>query len=198
MSDLSWQEQGFSLRHYVYIPLGGSRGGTWMKIRNTFAIFLVSGFWHGSNWTFIIWGFLNACYFLPLMLLKRNRKNLDTVAEGKLFPSIKETIQIGITFAITTVAWIFFRAENVGHALLFLNAIFSFSLFTFPQFLPKQLIVLIFFLVLTEWIQRDKQHALQIEQSNIPRFLKWGIYYAVIFFTLIFGGSQQEFIYFQF
>ena len=85
-----WRRWHISLstwfRDYLYIPLGGSRGGTWMKVRNTFAIFLVSGFWHGANWTFIIWGALNAIYFLPLLFTNNNRKNLGVVAEGKLFP----------------------------------------------------------------------------------------------------------------
>jgi D-alanyl-lipoteichoic acid acyltransferase DltB (MBOAT superfamily) len=82
-----WRRWHISLstwfRDYLYIPLGGSRGGTWMKVRNTFIIFIVSGFWHGANWTFLIWGFLNALYFLPLLLMKKNRAHTNTVAEGK-------------------------------------------------------------------------------------------------------------------
>lgn len=97
-----WRRWHISLttwfRDYLYIPLGGSKGGTLMKIRNTFIIFLVSGFWHGANWTFIVWGGLNAVYFLPLMLTNSNRNNLEIVAQGRYFPSIREIFGMLITF----------------------------------------------------------------------------------------------------
>ena len=89
-----WRRWHISLstwfRDYLYIPLGGSRGGTLMKVRNTFIIFIVSGFWHGANWTFIVWGALNAIYFLPLLLTKKNRNHIDIVAKGKQFPTLYE------------------------------------------------------------------------------------------------------------
>lgn len=133
-----WRRWHISLstwfRDYLYIPLGGSRGGTWMKVRNTFIIFIVSGFWHGANWTFIVWGALNAIYFLPLLLTNNNRNNLETVAQGKLLPSIKELSFIFLTFGLTVFAWIFFRAENIGHAISYISEIFSSSLFTIPKF----------------------------------------------------------------
>ena len=122
-------------RDYLYIPLGGSRGGTWMKVRNTFAIFIVSGFWHGANWTFIVWGALNAIYFLPLLLTNNNRNNLETVAQGKFFPSIKELSFMMLTFGLTVFAWIFFRANNIGHAISYISEILSPSLFSIPKFL---------------------------------------------------------------
>ena len=103
-----WRRWHISLstwfRDYLYIPLGGSRGGTWMKVRNTFIIFIVSGFWHGANWTFIIWGALNAIYFLPLLLSNNNRNNIDTVAQGKQLPSFKEFFSMLITFGLTVFA----------------------------------------------------------------------------------------------
>jgi len=124
-----WRRWHISLstwfRDYLYIPLGGSRGGLKMKIRNTFVIFLVSGFWHGANWTFVVWGALNALYFLPLLIAGKNRQNLGLVAEGRLLPNIKEFIQICTTFLLTMLAWIFFRASSVGHALSYLKGIFS-------------------------------------------------------------------------
>lgn len=120
-----WRRWHISLstwfRDYLYIPLGGSRGGTWMKVRNTFIIFIVSGFWHGANWTFIIWGALNAIYFLPLLLTNSNRNNLETVAQGKILPSVKESLFMLLTFGLTVFAWIFFRAENVGHAISYIS-----------------------------------------------------------------------------
>src|SRR6056300_219048 len=124
-----WRRWHISLstwfRDYLYIPLGGSRGGTWIKVRNTFVIFIVSGFWHGANWTFIVWGALNAMYFLPLLLTKSNRQNIDTVAEGRFFPNLRELFQMGTTFLLTVLAWVFFRAESITIALGFLKGIIS-------------------------------------------------------------------------
>ena len=123
-----WRRWHISLstwfRDYLYIPLGGSRGSKRQQIRNIFIIFIVSGFWHGANWTFIVWGALNAIYFLPLLLLNKNRINVSTVvAEGRLFPSIKEIFQMGITFGLTVFAWIFFRSKSITDALGFIKQI---------------------------------------------------------------------------
>ncbi|CAN0603038.1 unnamed protein product, partial [Ectocarpus sp. 12 AP-2014] len=124
-----WRRWHMSLstwfRDYLYIPLGGSKGGMKMKIRNTFIIFLVSGFWHGANWTFIIWGLLNALYFLPLLLRNKNRVNTNNVAQERWLPNFKETIQIAITFTLTVFAWIFFRANSVHHAFDYILHIFK-------------------------------------------------------------------------
>ena len=201
-----WRRWHISLstwfRDYVYIPLGGSHGSIWMKIRNTFIIFLVSGFWHGANWTFIVWGALNAFYFLPLLLIKKNRVHVDTVAEGKQLPNFKEIMQIGITFTLTLIAWVFFRATSLSEAFHYLDRMASASLFSMPEVLPKKLLVVIAMLTTVEWLQRDKQHGLQFDQPRVPTVLRWIAYY--ILFTLIYiflfvlGSSQQEFIYFQF
>lgn len=197
-----WRRWHISLtswfRDYVYIPLSGSRGGTWSKIRNTFIIFLVTGFWHGANWTFIAWGFINACYFLPLMLIKQNRKHLDNVAEGKILPSVKEFFQMGLTFFFNCIAGVFFRAENIGNAFHYLRIMFSISLLTIPSILPKNLILSIILFVIIEWVQRDKQHALQIESFKLLEVVKWGLYYALIIIIFTFSRTQKEFIYFQF
>lgn len=115
-----WRRWHISLstwfRDYLYIPLGGSKGGNWMKVRNVFIIFLVSGFWHGANWTFIVWGFLNALFILPSIIFNTNRTNLDIVAQGKYFPTLKELVSMFFTFSLTVFAWVFFRAENLSHA----------------------------------------------------------------------------------
>lgn len=197
-----WRRWHISLstwfRDYVYIPLGGSRGGTWMKVRNTFIIFIVSGFWHGASWTFIVWGFLNACYFLPLLLLKKNRTHLGTVAEGRWLPDVREVFQMGATFFVTLIAWVFFRAGSIEHAFSYLAGIFSSSLFSMPEGYSRKVLLLIVLFVAVEWLQREKQHALQFEGVNIPRPVRWGAYYTIGFIIVWFGGSQQEFIYFQF
>ncbi len=206
-----WRRWHISLstwfRDYVYIPLGGSRGGIWMKIRNTFIIFVVSGFWHGANWTFLVWGFLNALYFLPLMLLNKNRKNTNTVAEGKIFPNIKELIQMFSTFFLTTLAWIFFRADSVADAFQYLGKIFSPSLIKSPikdlwaintgnHIIYLTISMLVF--IILEWLQREKQHGLQMDEKKVPQYVRRSIYYILIIACFMMNGVQQQFIYFQF
>ena len=197
-----WRRWHISLstwfRDYLYIPLGGSRGGTWMKLRNTFIIFIVSGFWHGANWTFIVWGALNAIYFLPLLLTNNNRNNLETVAQGKLLPSIKDLSFMLLTFGLTVFAWIFFRAENIGHAFSYISEIFSSSLFTIPEIRPRNLILLIMFFVFIEWLGREGQYAIAKLGMNWKRPLRYAMYYAIIIAIFWFGGKEQQFIYFQF
>ena len=197
-----WRRWHISLstwfRDYLYIPLGGSKGGTWMKVRNTFVIFLVSGFWHGANWTFIIWGFLNALYIMPSIIFNTHRNNLDTVAQGKYFPSIKEVISMGVTFFLTVFAWIFFRAENLGHALNYIGVIFSKSLLTVPQIIPIGVIIFVLIFMLIEWQGRDKKYAIEHLGFKWPRIMRWVFYYTLIILIISFSGKEQEFIYFQF
>lgn len=201
-----WRRWHISLstwfRDYLYIPFGGSRGGTWMKIRNTFIIFIVSGFWHGANWTFIVWGALNALFFLPLLLTNNNRGNLDIVAQGKYLPSIKEFFSMFITFGLTTFAWIFFRANNIGHAMDYISKILSPSLFTIPKFegMAHAFTVIIFVVIFAviEWFGRERQYAIARLGLNWYRPLRYAMYYAFIIAILFFTGNEQEFIYFQF
>lgn len=197
-----WRRWHISLstwfRDYLYIPLGGSRGGTWLKIRNTFIIFIVSGFWHGANWTFIIWGALNAIYFLPLLLAKQNRTHLDTVAAGKLLPSVKETASMLLTFTLTVFAWIFFRAEDVGHAVNYIADIFSWSFFSFPALFPKAIMALLFFFIIIEWLGRENKYALETLGLNWKKPIRYIMYFSIAILIFLFGGNEQQFIYFQF
>jgi D-alanyl-lipoteichoic acid acyltransferase DltB (MBOAT superfamily) len=201
-----WRRWHISLsswfKDYLYFPLGGSKGGMWMKIRNTFIIFLVSGFWHGANWTFLVWGFLNTLYIIPSIVFSTNRNNLDIVASGKYLPTIKEFFAIGITFSLTVFAWIFFRAENMEHALSYISQIFSSSLFTFPEFegMIKALttIFLILFFILIEWQGREKQYAIEHFSSKLKQPFRYMFYYFIIIIIFLFGGKEQQFIYFQF
>ena len=203
-----WRRWHISLstwfRDYLYIPLGGSQGGTLMKIRNTFIIFIVSGFWHGANWTFIVWGALNAIYFLPLLLTNNNRNNIETVAKGKKLPSLKEFAFIMLTFGLTVIAWIFFRAENILHAINYLSEIFSKSIFTFPFFerMKKAFITLIYvaLLIVIEWMGREQKFGIQKLSFDNKKILKWGfmLILAAIIIKEFFTTSSQEFIYFDF
>ena len=196
-----WRRWHISLstwfRDYLYIPLGGSRGGTWMKVRNTF-IFLVSGFWHGANWTFIMWGGLNALYFLPLLLLKRNRTNLGVVAEGRVLPSLRELFQMGITFLLTVVAWVFFRSDSLNQAFEIIYSIITLkegnSYFLNPisnQSILKE-IVLILFLLLIEYA------SLKINKDNNSFIFIQIVILAIMVTLLAPPTSDLSFIYFQF
>jgi len=201
-----WRRWHISLntwfRDYLYIPLGGSRGGTKMKIRNTFVIFLVSGFWHGANWTFIVWGALNALYFLPIMLRNNNRKNLDTIAQGKWFPSLREFMGILTTFGLTVFAWIFFRADNIKHAIDYVSEIFSASIIKIPYFengkqaLPTIILLMVFIIV--EWFGRSGVHALEKIGLSWNRNFRLAMYYSICVLIFWYGGNEQAFIYFQF
>ncbi|WP_106792267.1 MBOAT family protein [Aquimarina sp. Aq78] len=197
-----WRRWHISLstwfRDYLYIPLGGSRGGSWMKIRNTFIIFLVSGFWHGANWTFIIWGALNAIYFLPLLLLNKNRSNLNVVASNSVLPSFRELISVLVTFGLTVFAWIFFRAENVTHAFNYIDEIFSLSLFKYPEIFPKKVLLLIILFMGLEWLGRKNEFAIENISYRLPIPVRWVSYLMLIGMIFYYSGKVQQFIYFQF
>ncbi len=197
-----WRRWHISLsswfKDYLYIPLGGSKGGMWMKVRNTFIIFLVSGFWHGANWTFIIWGFLNALYIMPSIVFNSNRTHLDIVAKGRDFPSVREIFQILVTFGLTVIAWIFFRAENVGRALRYIRGICSKSLFSIPSVLPITLFVLLVIFLMIEWRGREEQYAIARLGHRYPKGLRLTMYYAMVLAIVVFSGKEEQFIYFQF
>ena len=200
-----WRRWHISLstwfRDYLYIPLGGSRGGQWMKVRNTMIIFVVSGFWHGANWTFLVWGALNGLFFLPLILRKKNRRYLDVVAEGRVFPSLRELGSILYTFVLCLIAWTFFRAASVGEAWAYLTDIVTsgnWSTTLLSANLTVWILLLLFILV--EWLQRDKQHALDIGFVRW-RVVRWGVYYVVVGVILYYQvtkTAEVPFIYFQF
>ena len=199
-----WRRWHISLstwfRDYVYVPLGGSRRGTARNVFNVMVVFVVSGFWHGASWHFVIWGFLNALYFVPLMVIGRNRKHLDEVAGNRLLPSVRDVIAMACTFGLTCVAWVWFRATSYTTAIDYFRGMFSESLFTVPlQTLPElehyafEGLLNIGLLVVIEWFNRHREHPLQGRGANVKLL-------AVIFFTALLGvfANQSKFIYFQF
>lgn len=202
-----WRRWHISLstwfRDYLYIPLGGNSGGMGKKVRNIIIIFVVSGFWHGADWKFIIWGALNAVYFIPLLLLNRNRKNLEVVAMDKLIPSVYEIFSMLATFGLTLVAWVFFRAHSVSHAFTYIKGMFSKSLFTIPKFVGEQnsmmifLVLMIGFLMAMEWLYRKEEFVFH-EMYQKPAHLQAIPMILLVAVIFVFGGSQQSFIYFQF
>jgi len=205
-----WRRWHISLstwfRDYLYFPLGGSRGSIYKKIKNTFIIFVVSGFWHGANWTFIIWGALNAIYFLPLLIFNKNRTNLEIVAYNKFFPSFKEIFGIIITFSLTVFAWIFFRANNLEHAFSFISDMFSGIidkplLFLTKDFLRPYILIFILmaFFIIMEWFGRKEQYAIEKIGNKWAKPLRWSFYAFIIFLIGFYMQTNQTtFIYFQF
>jgi len=197
-----WRRWHISLttwfRDYVYIPLGGSRVSKAKVIRNTFVIFLVSGFWHGANWTFIVWGAYHALLFLPLILTGKNRKYTNQIAEGRYLPTLKETGQMLLTFILTVFGWIVFRSESIGQAWEVILGIMNSSLFTAPMVVVglKKIVFVIGVLLLVEWLNRSKEHGLAI--GNLPLWLRIASCYVLVLVILELGGNSQSFIYFQF
>jgi len=200
-----WRRWHISLstwfRDYLYFPLGGSEVGTFKKIKNTFIIFIVSGFWHGANWTFIFWGAFNAVFFLPLLITNKNRNNIEVVAQNKNLPSFKEFSSMILTFGLVTIAWIFFRANNLSHAFQYIKGIFSnLGSFLIVDYYLKYTPILggLLFFILIEWMGRRNFYAIETIGNNKNRFFRFTFYYILIITIFIFGGKQQEFIYFQF
>ncbi|MFZ0599562.1 MAG: MBOAT family O-acyltransferase, partial [Flavobacterium sp.] len=196
-----WRRWHISLsswfRDYLYIPLGGSKGGIWMKIRNTFIIFVVSGFWHGANWTYIVWGFINAVYFLPLLLSDSNRKNMDAIVLKWNFDSVKVLLSILYTFLLTCVAWVFFRSKSITDAILYLKRMVTNWNFDF-QYLENErynyeLLLLTGLFVLVEWNNRNKVEPISGKRSWLRLTMAIG---AILAFGIF--SDYKEFIYFQF
>ena len=205
-----WRRWHISLmtwfRDYVYISLGGSRVSKAKVIRNTFIVFILSGFWHGANWTYIAWGVYHAILFMPFIFLGKNHKYTNQVAAGRILPTLKETGQMLLTFFLFILGLIVFRAESIGQAgdyfqgmlqIGTLRAVYRF--FTWPGMWPANLFIIIMMVV--EWLQRGKEHGLEFsdEKSFLKfRVVRWFVYYLIIVLILNSSSSSQSFIYFQF
>lgn len=202
-----WRRWHISLttwfRDYVYIPLGGSRVSKAKVVRNTFIIFLVSGFWHGANWTFIAWGVYHAILFLPLILSGKNRKYTNQVAEGRILPTLKETGQMLLTFFLVVVGWIIFRAESIGMAWEYVQGICNRTLFSIPLLINREYyiptITSIVLMYIVEWYTRHEDHPFDLQRLNNNKWIKRAFYLFIVFFILRFGHfNYNQFIYFQF
>lgn len=205
-----WRRWHISLsswfRDYLYIPLGGSKEGKAKAVRNTFIIFIVSGFWHGASWNFILWGFIHACGFLPLLLLNRNRQHVSSVvAENKLFPSGKELYQMLTTFLFVTFAWIFFRAETlqqaIGYIACFVNDSIQHPMHLLSFAGGKQIFALVLPMILGDWYMRHDERQLKPPTATWLRYGLYTLFTLAIAYCLIsnyLNDQGQEFIYFQF
>ena len=197
-----WRRWHISLstwfRDYLYIPLGGSRGNNFQRIRNVLIIFIVSGFWHGPIWTFIMWGALNALYFIPIMLMKRNRLNIDVIANDSFFPSMRDLFSMMVTFSLTVFAWIFFRCDSVEHALSYISIIFSKTTFSAPYFSYAYWHLMIVLFLIVEWIGRREKYGISNIGREWKRMYRLLFYYIIILLIIYYAGKPQDFIYFQF
>jgi alginate O-acetyltransferase complex protein AlgI len=196
-----WRRWHISLstwfRDYVYKPLGGNKGSMVKTFRNTMIIFIVSGFWHGANWTFIAWGTLNALLFLPLLLTGKNKRYFAVVAEDRSLPSFLDTLNIGVTFILTTLAWVFFRSVSISEAFAYLQGMFSWERMGLPKNANFTLLLLILIFIVIEWMGRRKPHALEVSTlSPVRRRIAYAGVFLMVFFFAVYNKS--EFIYFQF
>jgi len=198
-----WRRWHISLttwfRDYLYIPLGGSRVSKVKVVRNTFIIFLVSGFWHGANWTFIAWGTFHAVLFLPLILLEKNRKYTNIVAEGKILPSIKELFQMLVTFLLVVVGWVFFRVNSIEQAFVYLGRMIQWDTLkvSYSIFMHKEFWLALVMLIV-EWFGRNDRFGLEKLGIKWNPILRYTMYYAILLLIFLFMGKKQIFIYFQF
>ncbi len=202
-----WRKWHISLttwfRDYIYIPLGGSNGGDFNRIRNIFIVFLISGFWHGANWTFIFWGFLNALYFVPLLLLKKSKYYCRLNFEKGIIINFILFIKITTTFILTVITWIFFRSNNLSEAFKFVYHMISYKLISIPDyFLIKRigvLFCLIAFMNVIEWLGKKGDFALSYLEVKISIYWRWCIYSLIIFLIGMYMKTEETpFIYFQF
>ena len=190
-----WRRWHISLstwfRDYLYIPLGGSRKGEWKSLRNIYIIFIVSGFWHGANWTFIAWGLIHASFYLPSFFLKTNRKYVSSViAEKKLIPTFNELFGVITTFFLVTIAWVFFRSNSLIDSLEYIQIIFT--NFQIPLLYRSGLLYIVF-LILLEYLIRHNERLSDKYFSG-----DWIIFSLLIVAVLEKFGDYNQFIYFQF
>ncbi len=197
-----WRRWHISLsswfRDYLYIPLGGSKKGKWITIRNTMIIFLIGGFWHGANWTFVIWGFINAIYLIPSILFQKETFEKDKITKLKVIPSLSEFFQMSRTFMLIALVCIFFRSQDISHAISYFSGMLSKSTFTLPAIRPVLLFFVIGLFLIIEWKGRDQTHALKNFALKSHKVLRLIFYYSLIIAIFLSRTPEQKFIYFQF
>lgn len=199
-----WRKWHISLmtwfRDYLYIPLGGSRCSKWKVMRNTFIVFFLSGLWHGANWTFIVWGLYHACLISIFIIFGIKNQKKDIIGCNKLLPSMKESFQMTVTFLSVVWGWIIFRTENINQCVDLLRAMFTNPFFNTHQIYGGIFMIHILLMLIIEWLQRNKQHALQLPEKGLFRYrpFRWTIYISLYVYIITTTGQSQTFLYFQF
>lgn len=184
-------------RDYLYIPLGGSRAGKARTIFNILVTFTLCGFWHGANWTFIVWGFLNGLMFVPLILTNRHHVDKEIVASHRMFPTWSEAAAILGTQAFVLVSWVFFRAESLTQAGTYLTRCVTHPYLALDYSRYETSLILCAALLVVEWFQRTKIYALDV--SGWPLLFRYAAYAGLVEAMIELGSKEQvPFIYFQF
>ncbi|MBS1609944.1 MAG: MBOAT family protein [Bacteroidetes bacterium] len=184
---------------YLYIPLGGNRVSVPRWYFNLFFVFLVSGLWHGANWTFIIWGAINGLYLIFSIIFKKPIARISSILQLNKFPKLLTVIQIFITFFLAVFAWTFFRANSITDASLIIKKIFTFKgpLFAEDPFLIMYSIIGISILLIREFFLEFYPGISLLNNKNVV--IRYATYTGIIMLILmigVFDGGQ--FIYFQF
>ena len=199
-----WRRWHISLmtwfRDYIYFPLGGNRCASWKVIRNTMIVFLVSGLWHGANWTFICWGMYHSCLIALFFMFGFNTKTKGIVALDRLFPTMKEIFQMITTFVFVVIGWMIFRAESLGEFCNIMHAVGSNQFFDYNQFYGKKFFIYVLIMLTIEWLQRNKEHALQLPNNVVfhSKIVRWSLYVGIYVLIIVSRGQSQTFLYFQF
>ena len=207
-----WKRWHISLstwfRDYVYISLGGSRVPWYKRQINLIIVFLLSGLWHGANWTFVVWGGLHGFYLVFAIWTKPLRENFIKLIRLDRFPLLLKCAQVTITFIIVTFAWIFFRAKSMNDAIYIVTHLFTgfdgnlaTKIVKFAELQSTMSfwigITAVVLLFLVQLVQRKGSIRQMI--STKPYYIRWASYFALVIAILFFGYfSNQNFIYFQF
>ncbi|WP_369525915.1 MBOAT family O-acyltransferase [Maribacter dokdonensis] len=203
-----WRRWHISLstwfRDYLYFPLGGSKFSKLKSLRNIFIIFLVSGFWHGANWTFIFWGLIHAMLYIPSFLFKTNRNYVSAiVAENKYFPTLKEIYQMATNYFFVTIAWVFFRSTTINEAFNYIIRMFSFDFNTnekeLDSFSPLYLNLTLVGFIILEWLIRNNERDIYsfLKDKHNIRYTSYLIMSIIIIYKFLLN-DKASFIYFQF
>jgi D-alanyl-lipoteichoic acid acyltransferase DltB (MBOAT superfamily) len=201
-----WKRWHISLstwfRDYLYIPLGGNRVGKWRWYYNLFIVFLISGLWHGANWTFIIWGALHGFHLIFSIVSAKTREQLASWCRLDSFPVAHAYLKRIITFHLVCFAWIFFRANSVGDAFILIKNLFHFESFSnIPLALGDSGMRIALLTILLMEIFHYTQEKISITRlvSRQHLAVRWTCYYALLLGIIIFGVFEESaFIYFQF
>lgn len=188
------------LRDYLYFPLGGSRCSKLKTVRNVFIVWMVSGLWHGANWTFVCWGLFHAALLSIYIAFGINTKYEHEVGHGRVLPSLKDLLRMCVSFILVAAGWVVFRCETIHQAVGFFRSMFTNSFIDAAPLHGKKMLVVCLLLLVVEWLQRDKEHVLQFPDCkpfNI-RLVRRTVYYLLIILIILFIGTGQKFVYFQF
>ena len=202
-----WRKWHISLmswfRDYVFIPLGGNKAGKVKYFRNILIVFLLSGMWHGANWTFLAWGLYHALLFLPLVCFGKKQEITSQVAEGRFLPKLKEVGQMLVTFGLVLFGWILFRSENIHDFMNYVSVMCEWGTFraSYRFFLQSDMwpkTVFIVLMMVVEWIQRRKEHGMDLSGiKNVWLRAICCLVLALVIYTFAYDDIGT-FIYFQF